>query len=354
VDRTDMIDSTLAHRSPTRLEDRVRTALATATRSGDEAALAWLPTAVPADRRDGLAALAAIHDLSLAPIDGLGGTEEWQHHPAVAALRRRLEGDLVAHLDDLVADLDVDLPPGEGAVAGLRRLARVDAVPEVYRWLAESATADQLVEFLSLEGGPDGGFDDLVALCQIGLSGRPKLELARNYWDEMGRGRLDAVHSTLQEQTSAALQLRSVSRAEQPVEALERAVLGSFLVLSRAHQPEAVGALGLLELQAGPRCRWVLKALDRLDAPTGARPFYAEHAEADPLHGKDWLDGAVAELATDPRWAQGMVRGAQWRAAVSARFFRAALLLLTGDRVDVGCTTGPTPAVMTDRARRAG
>jgi hypothetical protein len=315
-----------------------------AASTGDEALLAPLETAAPADRRDSLVALAAIHDLSLAPLEELAGTEMWQHHPAVATLRRRLEADLVAHLEELDAALDVDLPPGEGAVSAMRRLARHDAVPEVYRWLAESASEDQLVEFLSLEGGPDGGFDDLVAMCQIGLSGRPKIELARNYWDEMGRGELDAVHTVLQERMASALQLRVVPRSEQPVEALERAVLGSFLVLSRAHQPEAVGALGMLELQAGPRCRWVLKALDRLGAPGDASPFYAEHAEADPIHGKDWLDGAVAELATDARWSDGIVRGARWRAAVSGRFFSAALRSLTGQ--DDATSGAPTADVL--------
>ena len=36
-------------------------------------------------------------------------------------------------------------------------------VPEIYEWLASDAGRDDIVEFLSLEGGPDGGFDDLVA-----------------------------------------------------------------------------------------------------------------------------------------------------------------------------------------------
>ncbi len=330
-----------AQRSPSRLEDRLGAALRLATTTGDDAALRLLADADALDRRDGLAALAAIHDLSLAPVDRLGGTERWQHHPAVAELRLRLEADLVAHLDQLDAETDWDLPDPDDAVDSMRRLARLDAVPEVYRWLAEEATFDQLVEFLSLEGGPDGGFDDLVALCQVGLSGRAKLVLGRNYWDEMGRGDERCVHTVLHEQLARALRLQAVPRAEQPVEALERAVLGSFLVLSRAHQPEAVGALGMVELQAGPRCRWVLKALQRLDAPAGAVPFYAEHAEADPRHGKDWLDHAVTELAADPRWARGMVRGARWRALVSRRFFDAALLAVRGAAHDGTVAAAP-------------
>jgi hypothetical protein len=330
VDRNDTSPTALAHRSPTRLEHRVVAALRTASETGDERPLEQLGAATPTDRRDGLATLGVIHDLSLAPIDQLGGDERWQHHPAVATLRQALEAALVDHLETMAPALDGDGGEGEdstaaGAVAGMRRLAHADAVPEIYRWLATTATEGELIDFLSLEGGPDGGFDDLVALAQVGLGGRPKLELARNYWDEMGRGHLDDVHTALHERLAAALGLRAVPRSEQPEEALLRSVLGSFLVLSRAHQPEAVGALGLVELQAGPRCRWVLRALDRLGVAPDAWPFYVEHAEADPRHGRDWLDGVVAELAEEPRWAVGMLRGARWRAAVSEQFFRAAL-----------------------------
>lgn len=43
----------------------------------------------------------------------------------------------------------------------------------------------------------DARFDDLIALAQIGFSDEPKLELARNYWDEMGNGNLEDMHTRL-------------------------------------------------------------------------------------------------------------------------------------------------------------
>ncbi|MCU1379126.1 MAG: hypothetical protein JWN29_2109 [Acidimicrobiales bacterium] len=284
-------------------------------------ALDALTRAQPVDRRDTLLTLLAVHDLHTAPIDRLGDRVRWQHHPAVADLKWRLEEQLLAWLDDEDADVDWDLP-GD-AVAALRALGARDLIPPVYDWLAEDADADELVAFLSLEGGPDGGFDDLVAACQIGLDGDAKLELARNYWDEMGNGSLDAVHTELHRRLAAALGLRAVPRGQQPIEALERAALGSVLATNRHLQREMVGALGLIELQAGPRCRRVVKGLRRLDAPADAFPFYEEHAVADPRHGKGWVDHAVATLAEDPEWAAGMVRGARWRSLVNRRFFGA-------------------------------
>ena len=85
-----------------------------------------------------------------------------------------------------------------------------------------------------------------------------------------------------------------------------------------------LGSLGLLEVQAGPRCRRVVSALRRLDVPAAALPFYEEHATADPRHGKDWIDGALAPVVVDhPEWAPQILRGARWRAVVNRRFFDA-------------------------------
>ena len=162
-----------------------------------------------------------------------------------------------------------------------------------------------------------------MAACQIGLDGTAKLELARNYWDEMGNGDLARVHTELHRKLSRALDLRCPPREHQPVEALERSVLTGLLATNRWLQPELLGALGLLELQAGPRCRKVVAALERIGAGDDALDFYAEHATIDPRHGKDWVDKAVAPLEDDPRWAAGIVRGARWRSIVNAGFFAA-------------------------------
>jgi hypothetical protein len=280
-----------------------------------------LAGAEPLDRRDLLLTLLAVHDLHVAPLDALGAKVRWQHHPVVADLKWRLEERLVAWFDAEDAAVAWDLPADP--VAAVRALGRRGLVPDVYEWLATDADDDELVEFLTIEGGPDGGFDDLVAACQVGLDGEAKLELARNYWDEMGNGTLEAVHTELHRRLARALDLRAVPRARQPIEALERSVLGSLLATNRHLQREMVGALGLVELQAGPRCRKVVAALRRLDAPEGAFPFYEEHAVADPRHGKDWVDHVVATLGRDPGWAAGIVRGARWRSLVNERFFGA-------------------------------
>jgi hypothetical protein len=312
----------MALRPTTPLADAVESALA----ATDERALEAALEIHPVGRRDAALALSQIHDLHLAPVHDLGDRVHLQHHPATATLKHRLERDFLQRLPK-------DPPPAGGAVAGMRKVAARDLVPPVYDWIAEEASLDEVREYLSLEGGPDGGFDDLVALCQVGIDGEPKVELATNYWDEMGRGTLADVHTELHRRMATALGLRHVDRREQPVEALERSLLGTTLATTRALQPELVGALGLLELQAGPRCRRVVKGLQRLGCSDDALAFYEEHAVADPRHGKDWLDHVVGPLAERfPDWAPRIVRGAQWRSFVNARFFAAAPSALAGGR----------------------
>jgi hypothetical protein len=43
----------------------------------------------------------------------------------------------------------------------------------------------QMQWFLTQEIAGEAGFEDLTAFTQIRLPVRPKLELARTYWDEM-------------------------------------------------------------------------------------------------------------------------------------------------------------------------
>ncbi|MEO6206103.1 MAG: iron-containing redox enzyme family protein [Mycobacteriales bacterium] len=294
---------------------------------GDGPELTRLYGAQPAGRRDRLLTLLAIYDLHTAPLETLGDSARHQHHPVVADLKGRLEREWLTELEvawhDAGALAEATTP--EQARKAMRAVAARDRLPMAYRWLAKEASYDELVAFLALEGGPDGGFDDLVAACQIGLSGSAKLELGKNYWDEMGQGDSAGVHTVLHQQMAKALKLPHLTREQQPTAALERSALGGLFATNRWLQPEMIGALGLLELQAGPRCRLVLQGLDRVGAPAEAYPFYVEHAEVDPVHGKDWLDKAVLPLVEQhPSWGPRIIKGAWWRSTLNLAFFAAA------------------------------
>jgi hypothetical protein len=287
----------------------------------DELATPWPPLAgvQPEDSRDRALTLLTIYDLHSAPLERIGAKAQWAGHPLVADVKMRLETQWLRELDVAAAPLVA----GEAdPVRAMRALAAKQRLPAIYKWVAEEANLDELRTFLAIEGGPDGGFDDLVAICQVGLAGAPKMELARNYWDEMGNGDPADVHTDLHRQMADVIELPEISRELLPEAALHRSAFGGLLSTNRWLQPEMIGALGLTELQAGPRCRLVLTAFERLGVPARAHDFYRVHADVDPRHGKDWLDQAVAPLASEhPQWARRMVRGAVWRWLVNAELF---------------------------------
>jgi hypothetical protein len=242
-----------------RLDERVCRALQVGS-----PALQALVGAEPSSVRDGVLALLRIHDLHLSPLAEVSGIVRWQHHPAVADLKWRLEGAFVNRLRLLDAAREWVLPTK--AAEAVRAIGHRERRPSLYEWLADDCSLSELVRFIGLEGGPDGGFDDLVAICQVGLDGEAKMELARNYWDEMGRGRPPEVHTELHRRLTTALELRPTPRGDQPLEALERSALSSLFATNRTFQAQMVGALGLIELQAGPRCRKVAAGLRRVGA----------------------------------------------------------------------------------------
>ena len=67
-----------------------------------------------------------------------------------------------------------------------RELLAALTYPQAVAWIAGEASLEQLKWFFEQEAAGEAGFDDLVALTQVKLPAGAKLELARNYWDEMG------------------------------------------------------------------------------------------------------------------------------------------------------------------------
>src|SRR5580765_4842499 len=75
----------------------------------------------PEDQRDALLTLLAVHDLTTAPLSRVRRRVRWQGHPAIAALKWRLEDTLEAHLDGLIGDDRLGEPVAADEVADLMR-----------------------------------------------------------------------------------------------------------------------------------------------------------------------------------------------------------------------------------------
>jgi hypothetical protein len=194
----------------------------------------------------------------------------------------------------------------------------------LFPFLAEQATREQMCWFLTQEVAGEAGFDDLVALTQLKLPTLAKLELARNYWDEMGRGKAGGMHGGLLEQlAAAAAALELDARAETTVwESLALGNLLTGLAANRCYTYQSVGALGVIELTAPGRAAHVNYGLKRLGVDKKTREYFALHATLDIQHAEAWNREVIATLvAEEPDSARAIAEGALMRLNAGARCF---------------------------------
>ena len=191
----------------------------------------------------------------------------------------------------------------------------------LFPWLAEEADRDELRWFLSQEAAGEAGFDDLVAMTQVKLPARAKLELARNYWDEMGRGNPKGMHGPMLGQLIEILELDT--QIHNTVwESLALANAMTAMAASRCYAWHSVGALGVIELTAPDRSAHTAKALRRIGLSGSERRSFDLHAVLDVKHSRDWNDEAIRPLVEeDPRRATAMAEGALIRLYCGARCF---------------------------------
>lgn len=191
----------------------------------------------------------------------------------------------------------------------------------LFPWLAETATRNELRWFLEQEAAGEAGFDDLVALTQVKMPARAKLELARNYWDEMGRGQIKGMHGPMLAQLVDVLDLHP--RIGTTVwESLALANAMTAMATTRRYAWHSVGALGVIELTAPGRSAHVATALRRIGLSTSERRYFDLHAVLDVKHSEAWNAEAIRPLVEeDPARAVAIAEGALIRLACGARCF---------------------------------
>ncbi len=191
----------------------------------------------------------------------------------------------------------------------------------LFEWLAADATIDEMRWFLEQEVAGEVGFDDLVALTQVRLPVQAKLELARNYWDEMGRGRAARSHGVLLDNCIAELRLEPVIETT----VWESLALGNLMVgmaTNRRYTYHSLGALGVVELTAPTRVSKVDEGLKRLGISRKARSYFTLHATLDQHHSREWNREVIRPLVQgDPGLGLALGEGALMRLAAGARCF---------------------------------
>ena len=192
----------------------------------------------------------------------------------------------------------------------------------LFDFLQHEATIEEMTWFLRQEIAGEAGFDDLVALTQIKMPPRVKLELARNYWDEMGQGHAGGMHGPMLSCLANELGIAKPEAADVVPEAL---ALGNMLVAFAVHRRYAyhsIGALGAVELTAPGRATKVNAGLKRLGIEGAARRYFALHATLDVRHSTAWNKEVLHPLVSaDARLARPIAEGALARLAAGERCF---------------------------------
>ena len=249
---------------------------------------------------------------------------DWQKTLDRDTRMQRLEGGFLEELRAEIADEAAAAPTdGAGFLAWLEALKETGPGQNdpLFPWLAETATRDELRWFFEQEAAGEAGFDDLVALTQVKLPAGAKLELARNYWDEMGRGNARGMHGPMLDALVAVLEVQPCIETT-AWESLALANAMTAMAANRRYTWQSLGALGVIELTAPGRSACVAAGLRRIGLSDRERRYFDLHAVLDVKHSEDWNRAAIGPLvAEDPRRATAIAEGALIRLRCGARCF---------------------------------
>jgi hypothetical protein len=193
---------------------------------------------------------------------------------------------------------------------------------DLYAFIASEATRSQLEWFFQMECAGEAAFDDLVALGQVGTRGEVKMEMASNYWDEMGKGKPHAVHTHLFHKLIEGLQLKAPPASDLPWQVLAGVNVMLWSCIPRRNAFRAQGTLGAVELLAPQRCTRVVHGALRVGMKKKTVVYYGAHAIIDIGHAEGWLDHVVKpQVALHPPSRVGIAEGLISRADASLDYF---------------------------------
>lgn len=259
----------------------------------------------------------------LAPPDG-GPVDDWRTELAREHARRTREIEfLEAELAAVRARAQSAPRTSQAFVAWFEDLKETGPGQgdPLFPWLATTASLADLTWFMKQEVSGEAGFEDLVALTQLRMPQQTKLELARNYWDELGRGHARGMHGPMLHRLAQALRLDELpSDIVWESLALANAMVG--LAANRRYAYEAIGALGVVELTAPGRSAMVNEGLKRCGLSAHARQYFALHATLDVKHSEAWNREIFVSLVdARPEVAPLIAEGALVRLEAGRRCF---------------------------------
>ena len=254
---------------------------------------------------------------------GLPG-DDWRAQLHEEHQMRALEAGWVESLRAEIAPAVADVPSEPQPFVAWFKSLKAEGPGQydpLFDWLADEATLEEMSWFLTQEAAGEAGFDDLVAMTQVKLPPMAKLELARNYWDEMGQGNYGGMHGPMLDRTVEGLGLKPTIDGT-AWQSLALANTLTAFATTRRYAYLSVGALGVVELTAPTRVAKVAEGLKRLGCEPKVRKYFNLHAVLDLKHSEDWNREALIPLVSeDPRRARALAEGALIRLEAGRRCF---------------------------------
>ncbi|NVN10372.1 iron-containing redox enzyme family protein [Nguyenibacter vanlangensis] len=190
----------------------------------------------------------------------------------------------------------------------------------VFDFMKTEATRQQIIKYFTTDYALNMRFYDLIVLSLVGIDEDVRMEVAHNFWDEMGQGNPARTHVRLYRDLLEHLDIQDTPEAF--VDALGWAGLSGYNLLlyfafNRREYFRSIGALAITELSDPEQYAKLLAGCRRVGIGTD-RPsvldYYSEHVEVDALHGDGWIDNVIVPiLKRYPGEARAVLEGAAMR-----------------------------------------
>ena len=241
-------------------------------------------------------------------------SDDWEWHPPLLALRKRIEERFERILKDTVGELPRPAPNAQSVADALFEMAKAATGPSVSAFVARNATLEQAREFLVHKSIYQLKEADPHTWVIPRLTGRAKSALVEIQADEYGGGVPGQTHAELFARTMQGLGLESDFGSY--IDAIPAITLASVNVISlfglhRRHRGAACGHLAIYEMTSSlPNAKYA-RGFRRLGFDSPVTDYFDEHVEADAVHeqiaGRDLAGGLIE---TDPRTMENVFFGA--------------------------------------------
>ncbi len=192
----------------------------------------------------------------------------------------------------------------------------------LFSYLKDNASLEDLREYIRQEGPFDLCFSDILCYLMPGVYGQKRIEIASNFWDEIGKGRQDRTHRKLRIKLMNTLNINEQEHIQHPSKyCWEELALANFYFkssLNRKKNTQALGALLCVEMAVPGKMNYVYDGLKRVGLDDKDLVYVSEHSVVDIKHAQGWRDDVLTPLLEQrPDLRQEVLKGVFGRLEVA-------------------------------------